>query len=201
MAVTTSKLRRYAGMRWSQATDAELLAATGSDPEAFGEFYDRFETAVVGYLLRRTGDVELAIDLAGEVFATALQSAGRYRPEAKDGQSAAPWLFTIAQNKLTDARRRGQVENRARRRLGLREAVEYDDEALDRIESTVSQTGWVTTLLERLPDDQREAVRARILDERPYGEIAGELQTSELVVRKRVSRGLAALRKSLEETR
>ena len=119
----------------------------------------------------------------------------------KHGQSAAPWLFTIAQNKLTDARRRGQVESRARRRLGLREAVAYDDETLDRIESTVSQTGWVTKLLERLPDDQREAVRARILDERPYGEIAGELQTSELVVRKRVSRGLAALRKSLEETR
>jgi RNA polymerase sigma factor (sigma-70 family) len=201
MAVTTSKLRRYADMRWSRATDAELLAATGSDPEAFAEFYDRFETPIVGYLFRRTGDVELAIDLAGEVFATALRSAGRYRPEAKDGQSAAPWLFTIAQNKLTDARRRGQVEDRARRRLGLREAVEYEDEALGRIESTVSQTGWVTELLERLPEDQREAVRARILEERPYGEIAGELRTSELVVRKRVSRGLAALRKSLEETR
>ena len=200
MAVTTCKLRRYAGMRWSRATDTELLAAAGSDPEAFGEFYDRYETAVVGYLLRRAGDVELAIDLAGEAFATALQSAGRYHPGPRDGRSAAPWLFTIAQNKLTDARRRGRVEDRARRRLGLREAIEYDDEGLHRIESIASQTGWVTELLERLPDDQREAVRARILDERPYGEIAGELQTSELVVRKRVSRGLAALRKSLEQT-
>jgi RNA polymerase sigma factor (sigma-70 family) len=200
MAVTTCKLPRYAGMRWSRATDTELLAAAGSDPEAFGEFYDRYETAVVGYLLRRTGDVEVAIDLAGEAFATALQAAGRYHPGPKDGRSAAPWLFTIAQNKLTDARRRGQVEDRARRRLGLREAIAYDDEALHRIESIGSQTGWVTELLERLPDDQREAVRARILDERPYGEIACKLQTSELVVRKRVSRGLAALRKSLEQT-
>jgi DNA-directed RNA polymerase specialized sigma24 family protein len=59
-------------MRWSRATDSELLGATGSDPEAFGEFYDRYETAVVGYLLRRTGDVELAVDLASEAFATAL---------------------------------------------------------------------------------------------------------------------------------
>jgi RNA polymerase sigma factor (sigma-70 family) len=187
-------------MRWSRATDTELLAATGSDPDAFGEFYDRYETAVVGYPLRRTGDVELTIDLAGEAFATALQSASRYRPGPKDGDSAAPWLFTIAQNKLIDARRRGQVESRARRRLGLREAIGYDDEALHQIESTGSQTGWVTELLERLPDDQRVAVRARILGERPYGEIAGELQTSELVVRKRVSRGLATLRKSMAET-
>ena len=99
MAVTTCKLRRYAGMRWSRATDTELLAAAGSDPEAFGEFYDRYETAVVGYLLRHTGDVEVAIDLAGEAFATALQSAGRYHPGPRDGRSAAPWLSTIAQNK------------------------------------------------------------------------------------------------------
>jgi DNA-directed RNA polymerase specialized sigma24 family protein len=90
MWVTTFELRRYVGMRRSPATDTELLAATGSDPEAFGEFYDRYETAVVGYLLRRTGDVELAIDLAGEAFATALQSASRYRPGPKDGHSAAP---------------------------------------------------------------------------------------------------------------
>ena len=33
-SVTTCKLRRYAGMRWSRATDAELLSATGSEPEA-----------------------------------------------------------------------------------------------------------------------------------------------------------------------
>jgi RNA polymerase sigma-70 factor (ECF subfamily) len=188
-------------MRWSRATDTELLARTGTDSEAFGELYERYETAVVGYLLRCTGDVELAIDLAGETFATVLESAGRYRPARKDGHSAAPWLFTIAQNKLTDARRRGQVESRARRRLGLREVIAYDDEALERIEATGSQTGWVTELLERLPDDQREAVRARILDDRPYGDIAGELKTSELVVRKRVSRGLATLRNTLKEIR
>jgi RNA polymerase sigma-70 factor (ECF subfamily) len=161
-------------MRWSRATDTELLAATGSDPEAFGEFYDRFETAVVGYLLRRTGDVELAIDLAGEVFATALQSAGRYRPGAKDGQSAAPWLFTIAQNKLTDARRRGQVESRARRRLGLREVVEYDDEALDRIESMV-----------RRPAGSRSCWSGcRTISARPF---AREFWTSVRTVRSRAS--------------
>ncbi len=179
MAVTTCKLRRYAGMRWSRATDAELLAATGSDPEAFGEFYDRFETAVVGYLRRRTGDVELAVDLAGEVFATALQSAGRYRPEAKDGRSAAPWLFTIAQNKLTDARRRGQVESRARRRVGLREAVEYDDEALDRIESTVSQTGGLT------PPPSADRAAASRIQQRPREPATDALPQRDQKIRQR----------------
>lgn len=186
-------------MNWSSAGDAELLAATGTDADAFAAFYDRYETATVGYLLRRTGNVELAIDLAGETFATALASAGSYRPSPEG--SAAPWLFTIAQNKLNDALRRGQAEARARRRLGIRDAIEYDDEALARVESIASEDGWVIELLARLPAPQRDAVRARILDERTYTDIAGELRTSPLVVRKRVSRGLAAIRKTLEETR
>jgi RNA polymerase sigma factor (sigma-70 family) len=188
-------------MNWSLAGDAELLAATRSDPDAFAAFYDRYETAVVGYLVRRTGNPELAVDLAGEAFATALASARRYRPAGNaHTDTAAPWLFTIAQNKLTDARRRGQVEARARLRLGIREAIQYDDEALDRIETIASQDGWVVQLLDRLPAEQRDAVRARIVDERAYDEIAGELRTSPLVVRKRVSRGLAALRKTMEST-
>ena len=49
-----------------------------------------------------------------------------------------------------------------------------------------------------LPADQREAVLARIVDERDYGEIAADLR-SESVARKRVSRGLARLRDQLGE--
>ena len=47
-------------------------------------------------------------------------------------------------------------------------------------------------LLERLSPEQRDAIRAHVIDERPYGEIALWQGTSEAVVRKRVSRGLAA---------
>jgi RNA polymerase sigma-70 factor (ECF subfamily) len=51
--------------------------------------------------------------------------------------------------------------------------------------------------LSRLPADERTAVRARIVEERNYREIALSLGCSELVVRKRVSRGLARLRAEL----
>jgi RNA polymerase sigma factor (sigma-70 family) len=185
-------------MRWSSASDEALLRATPVDPDAFAELYDRYESALVGYLLRRTGNIEVAVDLASEVFATALGAAHRYRPAP--GRPAAAWLFTIAQNILRDSLRRGRVEARARRRIGIREAVEYGEDELERIEALAGQTDWATRLLESLPEDQREAVRERVLGERSYGEIAGELRTSELVVRKRVSRGLATLRKRLEET-
>ena len=52
-------------------SDAELLGTARSDPEAFALVDDRYETSVVGYFLRRTGDAELAADLTAEVFAAA----------------------------------------------------------------------------------------------------------------------------------
>lgn len=46
----------------------------------------------------------------------------------------------------------------------------------------------------------RGAVHARVIEERDYADIAQEMRCSEAVVRKRVSRGLAALRARMEET-
>lgn len=174
-------------------TDADLLAAAGSDPEAFGRFYDRYEAAVVGYFLRRTVAPEVAADLTAEVFADALAAAARYRPEAP---TAAVWLFTIARNTLSNSVRRGRVEAGARRRAGMA-PIELEEDSLARL-TAADGDRWVSEMLDRLPTGQREAIKARVLEERDYEDIARELRTSELVIRKRVSRGLAKLRHEME---
>ena len=177
-------------------SDAVLLAGTRADPDAFAAFYRRYERLILGYLLRRTRNPEVAADLTAEVFASALRAAGRYRPESSN---AVGWLLTITERTLLSSLRRGRVEARARRRLGIRDAVIFTAEDLERIETLASLDGQSLALLDALPAEQREAVRARILDERPYRDIAGELHTSELVIRKRVSRGLSTLKRQLEE--
>src|ERR1700694_4053573 len=131
-----------------EASDAALLAASRSDPEAFARFYDRYEAALVGYFGRRTGDPEIAADLTAEVFAAALAAAARYRPA---GPTAAGWLFTIAHNTLVTSLRRGQVEVRARRRVGIREALEFAPDELERVEAVASRDDWVLELMKRLP--------------------------------------------------
>jgi RNA polymerase sigma factor (sigma-70 family) len=183
-------------VRAAERSDADLLAATKAEPDAFAVFYDRYERAILGYLFRRTRQAELAADLTAEVFAAALSSAHTYRPDAP---TAAAWLFTIAHHTLARSIRRGRVEARARHRLGIRDAFELEPGQIERIEAMLDADQSVKELFESLPHDQQEAVRARILDELPYEEIAQRLQTSELVVRKRVSRGLATLRERLEE--
>jgi RNA polymerase sigma factor (sigma-70 family) len=172
-------------------TDAELLAATRTDETAFVAFYDRYERGIVGYFARRVADREAVADLTAEVFAAALGAAPRYRSSQP---TAANWLFTIAHNTLTKSLRSQQVQSRARRKLGITEAVRLDADELDRVETLADSDHWLTDLLDRLPSDQAKAVRARVLDERSYPQIAAELKTSELVIRKRVSRGLTTLR-------
>jgi RNA polymerase sigma-70 factor (ECF subfamily) len=55
----------------------------------------------------------------------------------------------------------------------------------------------VVDLLDELPAEQRQAVRARLIDDRAYGEIAGAEGVSEAAIRQRVSRGLASLRERM----
>jgi RNA polymerase sigma-70 factor (ECF subfamily) len=78
------------------------------------------------------------------------------------------------------------------------EPLALDDELLERIER-LGGDARVEALLARLSPDQSDAVRARVLDEEDYAAIAARLRCSESVIRQRVSRGLATLRRIHEE--
>ncbi len=177
---------------WDRSSDDELLGAARADPLAFGAFYRRHEQRMLAFFLGRVGDAEVAADLTAETFAAALESSHRFR---RRREPAAAWLFGIAHNTLAMSRRRGRVEARARQRLGMPQLV-LTDELIERIEAL---DGTVVALVDELPVDQGDAVKARVVDEREYGEIAKDLRCSEAVVRKRVSRGLAAVREQMEE--
>ena len=170
-------------------SDEDLLLS--GDPEDFGLFYDRYVDMLLGYFARRVGDAETAADLTAETFAAALVARKRFRRAATP---AVAWLFGVAQHKLADYRRRGAAEDRMRRRLGMdRLPVGEDDREL--IAMLGRDAAW--QLIDELPPEQREAVRAHVLDDVPYEELALAGETSEAVMRKRVSRGLGALRERM----
>jgi RNA polymerase sigma factor (sigma-70 family) len=176
------------------STDGELLDRTlAGDREAFGVLYERRHDLVLAFLLKRTRNPEVAMDLMAETFAAALVAL-LDRPPAIAG-SAAPWLLTIARNTMIDSYRRGRVESTARERLAL-EPVQIDDSDVERVLRTAAETDLLIRLSEELPADQFDALRARVLDERGYDEIARELECSSAVVRKRVSRAIATLRQA-----
>lgn len=175
--------------------DAELLAACVRDPDAFADFYRRHAREIFAYFMTRVHRADLAADLSGEVFAAAFEAA-RGGAEVRYPRA---WLYGIAHHTLSASVRRGRVSHAARQRLGLA-SIELTDEELERTEALVdlaAERARLEALIQELPPDEAQALRARVVDERDYAEIANSLECSEAVVRKRVSRGLARLRSAL----
>jgi RNA polymerase sigma factor (sigma-70 family) len=173
----------------SRDDDASLLV---DGPYGFERFYARHERAMLEFFARRVAAPELAADLTAETFARAL--AGRSRYDVEAGEARA-WLYGIASHLLVDSLRAGRVEDSMRRRLGMA-PIAVDDEAINRIVELTDTR--VLLALGDLPEDQQRAVRGHIVEDRAYDELAAELHCSPSVVRKRVSRGLRALRNRLE---
>ncbi|MDO9355981.1 MAG: RNA polymerase sigma factor [Solirubrobacteraceae bacterium] len=179
--------------------DALVVAAGRGDRAALEAFYRRHLGAVTAFHLRRTGRRELAFDLTAETFAAVVVASPRFDPELG---SAVGWLFGIAANKLRGSLRRGRVEEDARLRLGL-EPVVLEDADLERVDELASIVGEdrLADLLALLPEAQRDAILAHVVDDRSYEEIADDLDCSQAVVRQRVARGLRTMRTRLEGTR
>lgn len=179
-------------MEGEPRSDAELLAATGREPETFGAFYRRHAEPVLAYLLAQTRRPDVAADLTAEVFATALERRRRFDPARGPGRA---WLLVLARSLWIDSLRRGQVEDRARRRLGM-PAREFAEDDFARVDALLDlERGLdLDRLVADLPAEQRAAVLARVVDERDYRDIACELHISEAAVRQRVARGLTVLR-------
>jgi RNA polymerase sigma factor (sigma-70 family) len=177
--------------------DRDLLRRTREgDAEAFGAFYRARHRDVLAFLRLRVPSAELAADLMCETFAKALvvvHDTARELPMVP-----VAWLLAIARNELTDSVRRGRVADDTRRRLAM-QPLELSDRDLAAVDDATADADLLSELRGLLPADQFQALNARVINGREYAEIAQELQTSESVVRKRVSRALAQLRSSRQE--
>jgi RNA polymerase sigma-70 factor (ECF subfamily) len=170
---------------WSEETDARLLGL--DDPDAFAELYDRHVSRIFAWSSARVGDY--AADLTAEVFALAWQSRKRFRDEHHG--SALPWLYGIALNVLRSSLRKRRVEHGARERLGLPLSVAHVD--YEAVDDRLSFPSAVVRAFADLPDADREVLVLRVVEERPYKEIADRLHCTPVAARLRVSRSLRRL--------
>jgi RNA polymerase sigma factor (sigma-70 family) len=180
-----------------ELTDVDLLLASREDPEAFGAFYEQHAEGLLRYFARRTLDPEAAAELMAETFAEAFASRRRFRDR---GQGAVGWLYGIGKHQLSHYFRRGAVDARARRRLGMPERT-VSTEDYERIEELIDfeQIGRaIGQAFSVLSEDQREALTLRVIEGLSYREVAEALRCTEETARARVSRGLKRLTRLLE---
>jgi RNA polymerase sigma-70 factor (ECF subfamily) len=176
-------------------SDADLLRAARRDPDAFCRFYDRHAARLHAWLVRETGNIEVATDLTAETFAQALRSLQRFRGERPEAGRA--WLFAIARHLLVRYRETARLETAARRRLGMPYEHDETGETHSRADGEAAR-GGLSAAVSELPLSQQRALGLRIVGELSYADVAKQLGCSPAAARIRVSRALQALNKRLE---
>ncbi|MFZ2114862.1 MAG: sigma-70 family RNA polymerase sigma factor [Solirubrobacteraceae bacterium] len=169
-----------------------------ADLGEFDDLYRRESEGVLVFFTRRTFDPEIALDLTAETFAQAYVGWRRLRGNSREERQA--WLYTIARRQLSRYLRRGHVEREALMRLGIQVPAAHEDD-LRSIELRAELAELRAALgdeLERLSSEQRRALELRVVQERPYEEVAREMGISEPAARARVSRGLRTLGRALD---
>ena len=184
---------RLNGMKPTRAmtTDAQLIKAARTDPDAFGELYRRHAIAVHAFLRNRAPD-RVAGELTAETFAQAALSLKRFRDEMEG--SGLPWLYGIARNLLRTYHERERIESKARQRLGL-PARDYElevHEANARVDAE-RLAPELSAALDTLPRAQRHALELRVVQQLPYKQVALSLDCSEVAARIRVTRAIDSL--------
>jgi RNA polymerase sigma-70 factor (ECF subfamily) len=181
-----------------ERSDTELLLASRADPVAFVELYRRHAEDLLRYFARRTLDPETAAELTAETFAEAYSSRRNYRDTGANGVA---WLYGIARHQLSRFFRTGKIEAAARWRIGLPQHPLPPDD-YERIEELVDLTPIREAMVDALgtlAEEQREALRLRVIDGLSYAVVAERLGCAEATARQRVSRGLRRIALVLQE--
>ena len=182
----------------SGSPERELLERVRArDPEALGQFYERYVDLVFGLAWRMLGERVLAEDAASDVFLKVHRAADRLDPS----RDPAPWLVTITTNVCRDLWRSGAYRM-------SRRAADVDDPAAAAVLSTgrndpeqdaigSERERLVQAALLELPEPLRTAIVLHDYQGLDHRQVAEVLHIAHDAARKRYSRALTALEHKL----
>jgi RNA polymerase sigma-70 factor (ECF subfamily) len=168
----------------ARAGSGERSADVKLDP-----LFRRHSRDLFRFFLRRTGgDSTRSEDLVQEVFLSATSDLAR-RPEAAP---TLAWLYTVAHRRLVDDLR-----------LAGRQVptVPFEESHVESSRTPAYGEGVaraLTLVVQELPAIQRRVFVMKVLEGRPFGEIARNIGTSEGAARMHLLRALKAIRTGLE---
>lgn len=181
-----------------------MLQVRDDDAEAFEELMLRYQARVVTVLEHLVGQRDQAEDLAQDVFLRIYRARKSYVPGAK----FSTWLFTIANNVASNARR-----NRARRKEVRWDASPMDSRATPAVEQlAVAASGQmparrldkeemrdiVRVAIWGLNERQRMAVLLSKFEDMSYEDIAATMDLTPQAVKSLLFRARENLRQILE---
>jgi len=186
----------------SQMSDEDLMSQFQMGTvEAFDILVSRYKDPLTNYIYRFLGDMKECEDLLQETFLRVYRNRHSYRRIAK----YSTWLYTIAGNLA-----RSEYRKRKRRRLYSLQSVNRDDEEYEveipdetfspdkHTESTI-QDFFIQEALRQIPEEFREVVVLRDVQQLAYEEIADITGLPMGTVKSRINRGRTKLQSLLKE--
>ena len=179
-------------MREAFSGEADAIERARTDPQAFGVLYQHYVPLIYRYVYNRLRDRTVAEDLTSEVFFKALRAIDRYRPT---GKPFGAWLYHIATNTVIDYLRTHRTT------LDL-DAVAHrpdDQTPVDEQVAHRADAERVWSAVAGLVEAQRLALTLKLGQDMHTADIAACMGRSEGAVKLLIYRGLAAVRKRLQE--
>lgn len=150
-------------------SDQFLIAASiAGDEQAFGRLYDKYVEELYRFVVMRVASRHEAQDLVGEVFLKAWQYLSSKKKQIEDFRAL---LYRIARNLVIDYYRASKKEYTTFEEGQLENII---DTASDLAEETQKKDDLriVFTALDQLPDDHRELILLRYVQDLSIKEIA-----------------------------
>jgi RNA polymerase sigma-70 factor (ECF subfamily) len=188
--VSGSAAQRRKAPRPTSGADADLadVRAAQAAQAAFATLYRRYLDRVYGYAFYQLGDHHDAEDATERTFLAALRALPEFRDQ---GSTFRAWLFRIAHNTIANAHR-----SRIRRRADPlpdsfeRPAPDADPAGLVVLADEMRE---VRAAIAQMPDDRRQVILLRFVDDLSTAEIAEVLDRSPGAVRVLLHRSLRDL--------
>lgn len=159
--------------------------------EQFLAAYDEFADSVLQHCTFRISDSERAKDLTQETF----MKVWEYIAKGNEVRNMKALVFHVLRNLIID-----EYRGRKKKSLSLDAMREDGFDPPDTGEGHIlaeSDTQIVTKAMHELPDNYREVLLLRYIDELPVKEVAEIIGESENATAVRIHRGLKALRGNL----
>lgn len=178
----------------SPLSDEEVMARfQADDAAAFDELVRRYRDRLFFFIVQMVKDRALAQDMLQETFIRLWRHKLKYRNVAR----FSTWIFTIAGNLVRSEMRRQAREQRVD--LSPRDPddrpIELPDPgpAVDALVHRNMQVEEVRAAIERLPEEFREVIVLREIEELSYEEIVEMLRVPLGTVKSRINRARARL--------
>lgn len=181
-----------------------LIERAKTNPDAFGIIFDAHYDMILGYSMKRTGDIAVAQDITSEVFIKALKNINKFTWQ---NVPISAWLYKIASNELRMNFR------------GFKHVASLDELRESSNFEPIDETNFLEelTLAQDAAERQRDSMRAHELiatlglkyqevivlrfgEEKKIGEIAIILGKSEGTIKSLLSRAMKKLRIAMEKS-